>query len=576
MANGNELGKYYVQIVPTTEGISGQIESALNAGDTGAEKAGKNIGQKLASGFGTTVKAVGASVVAATSAAIAGTAKLISETAQYGDEIDKASQKIGISAEAYQEWDFIAEHSGTSMASLTSSFRTLSNAAQGASADQQAAFEKLGLSMDQVSQMSTEELFGAVINGLQQMEEGTERTALASDLLGRGAMELGALLNTSAEDTEAMRQQVHDLGGVMTNEAVKDAAAFQDALQNVKTAAAGVGRTFGGNFLPAITSAMDGLSLFLSGDTSGIEKLTEGIQAFASNLINLLPTLTAMVAPIMRGLLDAVIQNLPILLEVGVELVSKIIEMLPDFISTILGALPTLLPMIISSLISLVVQLVAHIPEIILSIVNAIPDIIVSVVDALLDNLPILIKGIIDLTIGVTKALPQILMSIWETLKRVFTSIFTHIKDFVQSDLFAPVREIAKKALNGLIGILNKAIDGINILLTPLRAVIAAVGKMFGASWSMGDVKIPHIPMLAEGGILRQGSALVGEKGPELLQVYGGQAKVTPLFGSGSTTNLGGVTINVYAAEGQDPRSIAEAVNEELQRAYSQRRAVFA
>ena len=108
-----------------------------------------------------------------------------------------------------------------------------------------AAFEKLGISMEQAKNMSQEDLFGATITALQKMESGTERTALANDLLGKSAMDLGALLNTSAEDTEAMMQQVHDLGGVMSDDAVKASAAYQDSLQNVKTAISGVGRNIG-------------------------------------------------------------------------------------------------------------------------------------------------------------------------------------------------------------------------------------------------------------------------------------------------------------------------------------------
>jgi hypothetical protein len=50
--------------------------------------------------------------------------------ASYGDNIDKMSQKMGMSASAYQEWDAVMQHSGTSMETMKSSMKTLANAAE--------------------------------------------------------------------------------------------------------------------------------------------------------------------------------------------------------------------------------------------------------------------------------------------------------------------------------------------------------------------------------------------------------------------------------------------------------------
>ena len=169
--------------------------------------------------------AVGSAAVAGAVAGVGGAlVATASKTAAYGDSIDKASQKLGVSSTFYQEWEAVLQHSGTSMDKMGGTFKRLATASQDASADQQAAFEKLGLSMEDVSKMSPEELFTNVVSGLQGMEEGSERTAVATQLLGKGATEMGALLNTSAEDTQAMIDNVHELGGVMGEDAVKASA----------------------------------------------------------------------------------------------------------------------------------------------------------------------------------------------------------------------------------------------------------------------------------------------------------------------------------------------------------------
>lgn len=167
--------------------------------DRAKEEAG-NFGESLinAGKIGVAALAsIGTAVVGATTALIKGTG----EVAAYGDNIDKMSQKMGMSAEAYQEWDAVMQHSGTSMETMKASMKTLANAAETGSD----AFEKLGISQEELASMSQEQLFERTISALQNVDDETQRTYLAGKTLGRGATELGALLNTSAEDTQAMR-----------------------------------------------------------------------------------------------------------------------------------------------------------------------------------------------------------------------------------------------------------------------------------------------------------------------------------------------------------------------------------
>ena len=67
---------------------------------------------------------------------------------------------------------------------------------------------------------------------------------------------------------------------------------------------------------------------------------------------------------------------------------------------------------------------------------------------------------------------------------------------------------------------------------------------------------IGHIPMMAEGGVLTKGSAIVGEAGPELLTMQGNRATVTPLT-NGTAAQQGPVYITVHSV--LDGRVIAES-----------------
>lgn len=265
-----------------------------------AKKNLENVGTAVKNA-GKTFATIGTGVTAAGTAVFA----FANKVTQTGDNIDKMSQKLGISAEAYQEWDFIMQHCGSTIEGLKPSMKTLANAAADGNDSTAAAFNKLGLSMDEVAAMSQEDLFATVIARLQDMGESTERTAIASDLLGRAATELGPVFNMSAAETEALRQQVHDLGGVMSNEAVKNSAAFQDSLYNVKVAFSGAANSLAAELIPGITSLMDRVSAFVA--DGGIQKIIDGFEKMAPVITGAVTAIVAFkAASAISGVIEAV------------------------------------------------------------------------------------------------------------------------------------------------------------------------------------------------------------------------------------------------------------------------------
>ena len=279
MASGTEIFRLFGSIFID----SSQAEASLSKTDDKA----KEVQDTLA---GTVKKAAAwaTGTAAAITAATVAVFKVADSVAAVGDEIDKQSQKLGISAQAYQEWDAILGHCGASMDSLKAGMKTLSKAIADGSADQVAAFQAVGLSLDEVQQMSTEDVFAAVITGLQGMEEGAERTNIATTLLGRSAQELGPLLNTSAEATEEMRQTVNDLGGVMSDEAVAASAQFKDALQDLETAAGWFKRELVANILPYVTAGMQGLTNAMMQAKNWVVALKENFVSFGSSVVTAL------------------------------------------------------------------------------------------------------------------------------------------------------------------------------------------------------------------------------------------------------------------------------------------------
>lgn len=458
-----DIGTAYVKIEPTAQGISGSISNIL---DGEASSAGKSAGGKMSSALGGALKTGGAAIAALSGLAVgAGTALTgaAAGVASYGDNIDKMSQKMNMTAEAYQEWDAVMQHSGTSMETMKSSMKTLANAAE----TNNKAFKEIGITENDLKNLNQQELFEKTIAGLQNMTDDTQRTYIAGKLLGRGATELGALLNTSAEDTQAMRDRVHELGGVMSDEAVKNSAAFQDSLQDLQTSFAGVKNSVMSEMLPSFTSVMDGLSSLIVGEEGAKEKITEGIQGIVSNITEAMPQLMEgfstiaeaimevapeLIGSLAEGILDAIPELLPSLIELVGEIGTKLIELLPQLVEVglqvivelangIAEALPDLIPTIVDTMLTIVDTLIENIDmlidaaiaiivglaeglvEALPQLIERLPEIIIAIVEGLVDNLPKLLEAsvqiIIALAEGLIESLPELIMKLPEIISAI-------------------------------------------------------------------------------------------------------------------------------------------------------------
>lgn len=198
------------------------------------------------------------------------------EAASYGDEIDKMSQKLGISRRAYQEWTYILGRSGVKVTAARSAMQTLVKVQEGLSKTAEEDLAALGLSLDEAQAMSREELFEAVILGLQGMEEGSERAALAQRLLGRSAAtELAPVLNTSAEETRRLRDRFYELGGYMNDEAVDAAVAYGDTMGDLNLKWDAFRRGILTKAMPSITRLRE--ALLDDNNLDGIANLVERI-----------------------------------------------------------------------------------------------------------------------------------------------------------------------------------------------------------------------------------------------------------------------------------------------------------
>ena len=154
-----------------------EIENASEVAED-AESSFANLGATLKNvGI-----AVGAAMVAiGTAATAAGKAlfDIATETASFGNEVNLTAQKMGMSRQGVQEWDYILNQSGASLYNLSYGMRNLQNAMGGLDEDGGKvgkAIERLGLSFDVIREASPEEAMNAVIAAFQEMPKGVDKT----------------------------------------------------------------------------------------------------------------------------------------------------------------------------------------------------------------------------------------------------------------------------------------------------------------------------------------------------------------------------------------------------------------
>jgi len=211
---------------------SGKLDDVGNAGERGGTKASK--------GLATLAKAAGIASVAI-GVVIKKTSDMLIAVAGATDRVDKMSQKIGISRQSFQEWDFILSQSGASVDGLQMSLKTLSTATEQAdrgSKEYVDTFEQLGVAIyDTNGELKNqEELFNDVFTALANTENQTKRTALASALLGRSATELSPAFNAGGDAIDAMRKQAHDLGLVLSDDLIDKGVVLTDNVDKLKRA----------------------------------------------------------------------------------------------------------------------------------------------------------------------------------------------------------------------------------------------------------------------------------------------------------------------------------------------------
>jgi hypothetical protein len=515
MADGKhiEVAKAYVTIVPSLEGSQKTIATEMGAvmepaaKETG-EKSGKTFGESLAKGLKTTAAIIGGTLAAATAGAVATGKAFIgaaNSVSAMGDSIGDNAAKLGISTRAYQEWDFVLKRAGSSIDAMKTSMKTLQTAA----ASNNDAFKTLGITTKELQTLSPEQLFDRTVTALQGVENTTTRTALASKLLGRGAMELGGVFDMTAKETEEAKQKMYDLGAYMSEDMISASDKYQDTMTDMQDSITGLKNKVVGDFLPGLTSVMSGLSKVFSGQ-DGIGKIQSGLGSVISNITSMAPQFFQVATVLINGLLQGFAPMLP-------SLVSSIFSFLQTGLLMLVSLIPQLTPVITEGL--------------------------KGVGSALLTALPVLIQALI----GVAQELVLWLAS--EENTATFVSGILQLVSVIAESLASSL-EVLLPALINIIGQVADVLTRPDTLSTIIKSVLYIVGAvvvaLVKALPEIGGV-IVKTAVNAFNTLKQLGSQLISKIGPWLASVWSGiktwfaslPSKLSGAFQAGKDTILG-------------------------------------
>ena len=428
MADGIELGKAYVQIVPSAQGIKSALTEMFDEETDGlGEQTGQSIGQKLVGTLKNVIVAAGIGKIISDSInmggalqqSLGGVETLFKDSADTVKEYAaQAYRTVGLSANDYME------QTTSFAASLLSSV----------SQDTDAAAQLANMAM--VDMADNANKMGTDMQDIQNAYQGFAKqnyTMLDNLKLGYGGTqaEMQRLLN----DATKISGVKYDLGNLA--DMYSAIHIIQQEMDITGTTAKEAATTLTGSF-----AAMKAAAENVMGNWSTGADLTEPLQALADTAQTfLVDNLLPMIGNVLAGIPEIVYSLVPELLQTGTELLSSLAqgftEGIPEFFST---ALPQLLAFtdqlrdnaasFVDAGLNLITQLlnglIAGLPD----LIAYVPDIIINICGIINDNMPkILAEGvsiIVQLVVGIVKAVPDLLAN-WKKILQAVLSVISAI-----------------------------------------------------------------------------------------------------------------------------------------------------
>lgn len=528
--NGTQLGKAYVQIVPSMQGLASELRRAFGDSMPDGHRFGSSLGSKVVSGFGSTIKkgfALAAKAgIATISAASAGIGAIVKSSASayadYEQNIggvetlfkDNADTIVKYASEAYKTAGISANDYMQNVTSFSASLL------QGLGGDTAQAAEIANEAMVDMSDNANK--MGTDISSIQNAYQGFAKqnyTMLDNLKLGYGGTqaEMARLINDSGvlgdsikvdEKTvnsvsfDKMIEAIHkvqtdlDITGTTSKEA---ATTVSGSLGSVKAAwanlMAGMGdknadlknlikemvstvKTFAKNIMPVIKQA-------LSGVTTLISELTPDIAAELPQLVSdLLPQIIEAGTQIFQALVKGISDNIGTITQAAITAITTIataliqntgplVQSLATIITTIAQALPTILPDLINAIVEQIPTVIQAVIDCMPAIIDGTIQIVTAIAEALVDNIDLIIDGAVQIIDALAMSLSdsdtaaKLAQSALEIIGTLTMELLKNLPDILADGILIAV-ELIKGIAQGMVDYFAPVSDALSDMLIDL------------------------------------------------------------------------------------------------------------
>nr|DAQ88018.1 MAG TPA: tail tape measure protein [Caudoviricetes sp.] len=438
--NGTQLGKAYVQIVPSMQGLASELRRAFGDSMPDGHKFGSSLGGKVVSGFGSTIKkgfALAAKAgIATISAASAGIGAIVKSSASayadYEQNIggvetlfkDNADTIVKYASEAYKTAGISANDYMQNVTSFSASLL------QGLGGDTAQAAKIANEAMVDMSDNANK--MGTDISSIQNAYQGFAKqnyTMLDNLKLGYGGTqsEMARLINDSGVLGDSIKVNEKTVNSVSFDKMIEAIHKVQTDLDITGTTSKEAATTVSGS-LGSVKAAWANLMAGM-GDKNAdlknlIKEMVSTVKTFAKNILPVIKqalsgvtTLISELAPDIAAELPQLVSDLlPQLIEAGTQIFQALVKGISDNIGTITQAAITAITTIATALIQNTGPLVQSLATIITTIAQALPTILPDLINAIVEQIPTVIQAVIDCMPAIIDGTIQIVTAIAEAL----------------------------------------------------------------------------------------------------------------------------------------------------------------
>jgi hypothetical protein len=196
--------------------------------------------------------------------AVGGLTVLTKNSLKSVDALSKLSDRIGIATEELSGLEHAARIANVQdlTKSLEKFVRGIGEYGMGIG-EAKYAFEALGITIEQISNMSTYDALLMIADQLSNISNISERANLAQKLFGRGGASMINMLEKGSDGLMDMQREAEALGITFSRDAGAKVESFNDSVTRLKESFSGLGNTLAVNLAPSLERIVNSMTEFV-------------------------------------------------------------------------------------------------------------------------------------------------------------------------------------------------------------------------------------------------------------------------------------------------------------------------